>query len=335
MGSLQQETPLLSVCLITYNHSKYIRDAIESVLMQKVNFGWELIIADDCSTDGTREIVLEYYQKYPGFIKLILQEKNVGPNQNFFDLLSSSKSKYIAYLEGDDYWTDPLKLQKQVDFLELNPIYTFCFHYANNIDEKGELISCINQKFLPQFELDIYKSIIKGGGAFPSSSLVFRRYFLKSIPDYFWSFRSGDSFLIYFLALFGPGKSLPFIGSVYRAHSTGIYSSIVYCSDKIQAFFLDCIQLLNKFNEVTNYNYDYYINKAILIRSIKILKSNESDYIERIRLILSLGRKIKYISLKINFLIRAFIYLFNINHKGSYKKKQKLNFHMSAIYTKS
>lgn len=126
--------PLLSVCLLTYNHVKYIREAIDGVLMQKTNFSWELIIADDFSTDGTREIVLEYKEKYPDLIKLILQEKNVGSAKNFIDLISAPTSKYIAYFEGDDYWTDPYKLQKQVDFLEEHQDYglvymkAICFH---------------------------------------------------------------------------------------------------------------------------------------------------------------------------------------------------------------
>ncbi|MBJ7429339.1 MAG: glycosyltransferase [Bacteroidia bacterium] len=115
--------PIVSVCLITYNHAKYIAQAIESVLMQQTNYEWELVIADDFSTDGTREIIKEYKTKYPEKIKLILQEKNVGANKNWIDLLSYPKSKYIAYFEGDDYWIDKNKLQKQIDFLESNPDY--------------------------------------------------------------------------------------------------------------------------------------------------------------------------------------------------------------------
>ena len=132
--------PLLSVCLITYNHVKYIEQAIEGVMLQQVNFPWELIIADDCSTDGTREIVLRYQKKYPEIIKLILQEKNTGPTQNFMDLITYPSSKYIAYFEGDDYWTDPLKLQKQVDFLEANEDYSICFHEAMVLYEDGKEI---------------------------------------------------------------------------------------------------------------------------------------------------------------------------------------------------
>ena len=121
------ETPLLSVCLITYNHAKFIRQAIDSVLLQEVNFTWELIIADDFSTDGTRDILLEYKEKYPVFITLILQKRNVGAAKNWEELLLFPKSKFIAYFEGDDYWTDPLKLKKQVSFLENNEDYGMCY----------------------------------------------------------------------------------------------------------------------------------------------------------------------------------------------------------------
>ena len=134
-----EQYPLLSVCLITYNHFKYIKQAIDGVLMQKVDFSWELIIADDFSTDGTREILLEYKKKYPQFITLILQEKNVGAAQNWLDLITSPKSKYIAYLEGDDYWTDENKLQKQIDFLEENEGYSGCFHYTQILNEDAIL----------------------------------------------------------------------------------------------------------------------------------------------------------------------------------------------------
>ncbi len=113
--------PLVSVCLITYNQAQYIKDAIEGVLAQKVTFPIELIIADDFSTDGTREIIIEYQKKYPELINLILQEKNVGPHQNWMDLIQSPVSEYIAYFEGDDYWIDDEKLQSQVDFLEAHP----------------------------------------------------------------------------------------------------------------------------------------------------------------------------------------------------------------------
>jgi glycosyltransferase involved in cell wall biosynthesis len=115
--------PLVSIAMLAYNHENYIREAIESVLQQKTFFNYKIIIAEDFSNDETRKIVLEYQQKHPDIIKLILQNKNVGASQNNIDLLSNLEGEFIAALEADDYWTDPLKLQKQVDFLEANPDY--------------------------------------------------------------------------------------------------------------------------------------------------------------------------------------------------------------------
>ena len=111
---------MVSVCMITYNHEKFIGDAIEGVLMQKTNFPIELIIGEDCSTDNTRKIVLEYADKYPNIIRPLLPEKNLGMMNNFIVTMQTATGKYIALCEGDDYWTDPYKLQKQVDFLEGN-----------------------------------------------------------------------------------------------------------------------------------------------------------------------------------------------------------------------
>lgn len=132
--------PIVSVLMITYNHEKYIAQAIDSVLMQKTNFDYEIVIGEDCSTDKTREIVLEYKAKHPDKIKLLLQEKNLGMIQNFIDTLKACTGKYIALLEGDDYWTDPYKLQKQVDFLEANPeyglVHTGCISNIHEIEKQ-------------------------------------------------------------------------------------------------------------------------------------------------------------------------------------------------------
>lgn len=110
--------PLVSVCMITYNHAPYIAEAIEGVMMQKCDFPFELIIGEDYSTDDTRSIVLSYKEKYPENIRLLLRNTNMGMLQNFKDTLCSATGKYIALCEGDDYWIDSYKLQKQVDILE-------------------------------------------------------------------------------------------------------------------------------------------------------------------------------------------------------------------------
>ena len=108
--------PLLSIASITYNHEQFIAQAIESWLMQKTSFEIEIIIGEDCSTDNTRAIIEKYRKLHPDLIKLIISESNVGMMPNFIRTLAACRGKYIALCEGDDYWTDPYKLQKQVDF---------------------------------------------------------------------------------------------------------------------------------------------------------------------------------------------------------------------------
>ncbi len=132
------EQPLLSIVTITYNHEPFIAKTIEGVLMQQVNFPIEFIIAEDCSTDGTRRICQEYAERYPELIHLITSENNVGAVANERRAMLAAKGKYIAFCEGDDYWTDPLKLQKQVDFLEAHPEYSVTFHRCRHYNVETE-----------------------------------------------------------------------------------------------------------------------------------------------------------------------------------------------------
>ena len=125
------EKALVSIITVTYNHKNYIRECLDSFLMQKTNFKFEILIHDDASNDGTTEIIKEYEQKYPDIIKPIYETENqfskgisISRRYNF----PRVKGKYVAVCEGDDYWTDSYKLQKQVDFLEANPDYSICFH---------------------------------------------------------------------------------------------------------------------------------------------------------------------------------------------------------------
>jgi len=115
--------PFVSVAMITYNHEDYIGQAIEHVAKQETSFPIELIIGEDCSTDGTRQVVFEYQKKYPKLIRIITSEENVGARRNVLRTEAACRGKYVAFCEGDDYWHDPRKLQIQVDFLESNPEY--------------------------------------------------------------------------------------------------------------------------------------------------------------------------------------------------------------------
>lgn len=134
----------VSVIVITYNHEQFIQQALESILMQKVDFKYEILIGDDASTDNTPEILKEYKAKYPDIIKLYLNPVNLGATCNAYNLLISAKGIYLATCEGDDYWTDKNKLQIQVDFLDLHKEYIGCCHTCSIVNENNELIK--NQK---------------------------------------------------------------------------------------------------------------------------------------------------------------------------------------------
>ncbi|WP_146028953.1 glycosyltransferase, partial [Mesotoga sp. B105.6.4] len=134
---MNSDKPLVSVFMITYNHEKYIAQAIESALMQKTDFNYEIVIGEDCSTDRTREIVVDYANRYPEIIKPILHENNVGAKANSESVRKACSGKYVAILEGDDYWIDPLKLQRQVNLLESNPNCSECHTRAKIVNENG------------------------------------------------------------------------------------------------------------------------------------------------------------------------------------------------------
>lgn len=131
---------MLDVLVFTYNHEKYIAQALDSILMQDADFSYHIIIGEDCSTDETREVVLRYYHQYPDKITLVLWEHNVGVDINSFVLYKLIKSKYVALLEGDDYWTDSLKLKKQVSFLEENGDFIGTGHNVRCVDDGGNLL---------------------------------------------------------------------------------------------------------------------------------------------------------------------------------------------------
>lgn len=130
----------ITVLILTYNHKHFIREAIESVLQQDASFSWNILIADDYSTDGTRAILHEYAEKYPEKIELLLQEKNVGMQENFRDLFLTPESKYVAFLDGDDIWIDNKRLQKQYDFLEKNPDHTIVYGKSTLMDAHGTAV---------------------------------------------------------------------------------------------------------------------------------------------------------------------------------------------------
>lgn len=215
--------PLLSVCLITYNHVNYIQQAIEGVLMQKVSFDYELIIADDCSSDGTTEIVKKYAAAHPGLIRAIFQKKNVGAAENYVTLLQAAAAKYVAYLEGDDYWTEVTKLEKQVRFLETSSSYSLCFH------DVYSLINGRRKKIkIPEIkDTSDINYLLSHRGYINSLSIVYRNsQHIVDMVKKLINCPFGDFITYVAIAQKGLIKHLPEYMGVYRIHSLGTWSTL-------------------------------------------------------------------------------------------------------------
>lgn len=209
----------LSVISLTYNHEKYISKAIDGILMQETSFNYEAIVADDASTDSNQAIIKKYQKMAPDIIKPILRVQNIGAFNNFDDALSKCKGKYIAFCEGDDYWTDPLKLQKQVAFLEENTNYSACAH-------RTKTIFCDGSERPPRDYVKIKKQKINKGelssrGDFQLNSLVLRREVYETITQPQMAL-SGDHALFLMILMTGNFYILDDIMSVYRLQNTGI-----------------------------------------------------------------------------------------------------------------
>lgn len=224
---MSNNIPLVSICSITYNHAPYIRQCLDGFLMQKTNFKYEIIIHDDASTDGTTEIIKEYAEKYPDLILPIFQTENQyskgvrGIYAKF--VYPRAKGKYIALCEGDDYWTDPLKLQKQVDFLEANPEYVMCSHRFKRYfqGEKRLVDDChvdLNENI--SYDLDIY---IKGIWYNQPLTVMFRLDKLNLI-EYGRYPNSMDATLFFHLLKKGKGFMMKDDMAVYRIHTGGVWS---------------------------------------------------------------------------------------------------------------
>lgn len=227
--------PLVSVCIITYNQSSYITQTIEGVLMQQTKFPFEIIISDDCSTDGTREICKRYSKFNPDKVRLMLPSKNQGISRNFYNTLFNALGKYIAFCEGDDYWIDPYKLQKQVDYLELNPDVGCVYTDFNRLRQESGYIEYslfrTNSQWFP-LHSDL-ATFICNPSYFAPCTWMFRKELLVKPP-----FESVDSTFVLFAHMLSKTAIyfLPDTTSVYRnlpesaSHSLSLYKTYIRIS---------------------------------------------------------------------------------------------------------
>jgi hypothetical protein len=216
--------PLVSVVLRTYDHAPFVAQAIESVLIQRAPFPFELVIGEDCSEDGTREIVRGYAERHPDLVRAVLPDRNVGHGQILREALEATRGSFIAYLDGDDYWTSAAKLRRQVDFLEADPDCPSCFHDVSLIYDTAGLPSGSVSPGLAESRFSLADIVAEC--FVPAPAMLFRRAVAAALPD-----RSYDSAWIDWLihiraAERGQLGYIPEPLAAYRVHDGGMFSGL-------------------------------------------------------------------------------------------------------------
>lgn len=224
MQNNQQDITLSIIC-VCYNHEKYIRACLDGFIMQKCDFSFEVIIHDDASTDNSANIIREYQEKYPEIIKPIYQKENkYTTNENIWIdyIFPKVNGKYIAMCDGDDYWTDPLKLQKQVDFLESHPDYVLCYHKVQELYPDGKILDDNFNK--ENVEKDVtLQYLAEHSNVIHTPSIVFRKK-TPILPLELSNLPAGDYPLNMYLLQFGKGKYFPNEMAIYRRHDASLWS---------------------------------------------------------------------------------------------------------------
>lgn len=290
----------VSVLCCAFNHEQYIRDTLEGFVSQKTDFPFEVLVHDDASTDATADIIREYEEKYPEIIKPIYQTQNQHslkiPIIRTF-LVPKVKGKYIAFCEGDDYWTDPLKLQKQYDFLESHADYSMCTCSCIWLDLR-------NGKELNRCRTDVdrdvsFEEIVleKKGRPFQFATYFLKTEYYINRPEWSKKFGVGDTPVAMHLSLCGKVRMLADVMAVYRNHAQGSWTSNIDKDTKRKTMALSrMIEGFTAFNEATKYEYDALISKRVHMiqyniartnRDLKAIRSGELKKIYKSKRILS------------------------------------------------
>lgn len=295
------EDILVSINCITYNHENYIADALESFLKQETNFKFEILIHDDASTDRTVEIIRTYEQRYPDIIKPIYQQENQYSKGNLPFIFNGerAKGKYFAICEGDDYWTDPYKLQKQLAYMEQHPECSLCVHGGHVVNAADKKITAYNRPNNGNKIFTTEEIIEGGGGLFVTNSMFFPAKFMKELPNFFYRSAVSDYPLVIYLSLLG---KVYYIDEYMSAYRTGVseswtvknYSTVT----KKMAHFKEIGFLLDEINDYTNFKYDAAITRKkehdqfLLLLEQKKFKKIKKEYK---KLYVELGSKRKLI----------------------------------------
>lgn len=257
----------------TYNHGKYIKDALEGFVMQKCSYSFCAIIIDDCSTDNNAEIIREYTEKYPDIIKPIL----LGENHMQHGILRDpyfekwhQAAKYIAECEGDDYWTDPLKLQKQVNFMENHPQCSMVFHNAYYEDSETHFRRGIHKIYDKSRYADM-NHIMRDGGFIPTCSIVYRQESFKNYKEFLAGCPAGDLKHQIYAKLQGDVYYINAVMGVYRLVSTSETHQVAKNLDKYVERQNKFINWYKELDQYTDYKYQKEVNESIAFAEARIL----------------------------------------------------------------
>ena len=249
--------PLVSVRVVTYNQERWIAQCLEGILMQRTSFPFEVVVGEDCSTDGTRAIVADYARRFPERIRALLHDANLGGQMNSYRVRQACRGKYLALVEGDDYWIDPLKLQRQVDFMEAHPEVSLCFHNALILNERLAATRLFYEtpfKEILDFD-DICRSTL------PTASVMARADILATQPEWTLKIWCGDLLFRLWCLHHGPFAYLDRVMSVYRRQGGGL--EVNRKRGGGQAYFDDVLFTLREFDQATGFAHADAIRREI------------------------------------------------------------------------
>lgn len=287
MRNIQDNRPLVVTIICTaYNHEKYIRDCLEGFVMQKTSFRFEAVVHDDASSDGTAAIIREYAAKYPNIIKPILEKENQyskhdGSLARILD--ENTNGIYVAQCEGDDYWIDPYKLQKQYDFMESHPECSLCFHANYKLYPSGRQVVYRPKVIKVFYSLE---DVLRGGGTFMSFNSMFYRWeLLKDIerPDFWKNCPIGDVPSVLFFALQGKLGYINNEMSVYRVGAQDSWTSKQNTLEKRNLHYQAVLRMYDEFDEYSSGKYHKVVMRK---KRISIWRYRKANFIFFIRMIL-------------------------------------------------
>jgi len=265
------DEPLVSIVCTAYNHEPFIADAIDGFLIQQTDFPFEILIHDDASKDRTAEIIEKYEKRYSNIIKPVYQKENQYSKGKkiFFSEIKRATGRYIAVCEGDDYWIDPLKLSKQVRFLEKNPEYVITGHDAVVVDVEGKIIK---ESKLPDFHKKDFDSddLIKVRAWILTMSWVFRNVLLDMPPE-MHLVKNGDTFMTSLLGWYGKSKYMSEIQpAVYRVHAGGVWS-LIGAKEQLESQLYTYLMLYKYYKRIGKKEYASFFRNFFMIKSFQMM----------------------------------------------------------------